>query len=90
MQTAVAGIRESPDSRQSAAASTKIQQGPRRDEKDQIAGYASYAHARPRRAWCVGCRAGVSRAMLSPGREGAAVQDSAAGVMDGPLRLDMP
>src|SRR5437016_4043378 len=47
-------IRQPRDSRQSAAASTKIQQGPRRDEKDQIAGYASHAHAGPRRAWCVG------------------------------------
>jgi len=82
--------RKSPDSRQRAAASTQVQQGPRRDEKDQIAGDASSAHAGPRRAWCVGCRAGVSRAMLSPGREGAAVQDSAACVMDGPLRRGMP
>src|SRR5712671_4875882 len=38
------------DSRQRAAASTKLQQGSRRDEKDQIAGYASDAHAGPRRA----------------------------------------
>ena len=67
-----------------------LQQGPRRDDKDQIAGDDSYAHAGPRRAWCVGCRAGVSRAMLSPGREGAAVQDSASCVMDGPLRRGMP
>jgi hypothetical protein len=42
-----------------------------------------------RSCWA-GCRAGVSRVMLSPGREGAAVQDSASCVMDGPLRLGMP
>jgi hypothetical protein len=82
--------RETPDWRQSTAAATKIQQGPRRDEKNQIIGDVSYAHAGPRRAWCVGCRAGVSRAMLSSGREGAAVQDGAAGVMDGSPRLGMP
>jgi hypothetical protein len=59
-------IRQSPGCRQRPAASTKVQQGPRRDDKDQIAGDDSSAHAGPRRAWCVRCRAGVSRAMLSP------------------------
>jgi hypothetical protein len=83
-------LTKSPVWRQSAAASTKLQQGSRRDAKDQSAGDASYAHAGPKRAWCGRCRAGVSRAMLSPGREGAAVQDGAAGVMDGPPRLGMP
>src|SRR5262249_25497754 len=43
---------------------TKIQQSHVRNDKDQSAGDASDAHAEPRRAWCVGCRAGVSRAML--------------------------
>jgi hypothetical protein len=55
----------------------------------QIAGYDSYAHSGPRRAWCVGCRAGVSRAMLSPVWEGAAVQDGASCVMNGPPRRGM-
>jgi len=45
------GARITPGLRQSAAASTKIQQCPRRDEKDQIAARAAMPHTT---SWC--CR----------------------------------
>jgi len=42
------------------------------------------------RAWCIGGRARVPRALLSPAREGAAPQDGAAYVVDGPPHLGGP